>query len=171
MKRILLSIMASGICTAALAIPAKSGFVAYTQPDGTVINVKIVGDEHGHMLYSESGLLLMESNGRLEYAEFDSNGFPISSGIMAAPDGERKAIALNLQGEEKIRQWAEKIDAKRSSRMSAMFSNAVKATRSEEYVDDVDTEEDGRLVPLNFARTESTFPTIGQQKSLVILVE
>ncbi|MDE6291542.1 MAG: M6 family metalloprotease domain-containing protein, partial [Muribaculaceae bacterium] len=40
-----------------------------------------------------------------------------------------------------------------------------------EYGDDDDTAEDGRLVPLNFARTESTFPTIGEQKSLVILVE
>ena len=68
MKRLLLSILASGAFAGAMAIPAKPGFTQFTQPDGTVINIRTVGDEHGHMIYSEDGLLLMEAEGRLEYA-------------------------------------------------------------------------------------------------------
>ncbi len=60
MKRIILSIMAAGLCATAMAIPAKPGFVAYTQPDGSVIKVVMAGDEHGHLIYSESGKLLVD---------------------------------------------------------------------------------------------------------------
>ncbi len=88
MKRILLSIFASGICAAAMAIPAKPGFIAYTQPDGSVVNIRIAGDEHGHMAYSESGKLLIEVDGHLEYAAFDANGYPVASGVMASSANE-----------------------------------------------------------------------------------
>lgn len=168
MKRIFLSILASGLCAGAMAIPAKPGPIAYTQPDGTVINVKIVGDEHGHMLYSESGTLLVEANGRLEIARFDADGYPLPSGIMASAQGEREAKALRLQSDWQLDRWGETLAAVRSMRLekqNAETSRRMARTRSQ------DVENEGRLVPLNFGRTESTFPTIGEQKGLVILVE
>ncbi|MDE6740957.1 MAG: M6 family metalloprotease domain-containing protein [Muribaculaceae bacterium] len=168
MKRILLSIVASGLCAGAMAIPAKPGLIAYTQPDGTVINIKIVGDEHGHMIYTESDMLLVKANGRLEYAQFDAYGLPQASGIVASADGELKAKALNLQSAGRIERWAEKLNAVRGTRLGkpAIDIPMQMATTRAEETDGVK-----RLVPLNFGRTKSSFPTIGEQKGLVILVE
>ncbi|MDE6479836.1 MAG: M6 family metalloprotease domain-containing protein [Muribaculaceae bacterium] len=165
MKRILLSILASGMFAAALAIPAKPGFVAYTQPDGSVINIKLVGDEHGHMVYSESGNLLIEVDGWLEYAKFDAKGFPVASGIMASGDNESKIGSMKIQPKAKVEKWAEMIGANRNSRLEKLYAKSAfnkKLTRSEESED--------RLVPLNFGRCNVTFPVLGEQKGLVILV-
>ncbi|MDE7409936.1 MAG: M6 family metalloprotease domain-containing protein [Muribaculaceae bacterium] len=171
MKRLLLSILASGICAGAMAIPAKPGLIAYTQPDGTVINVRIVGDEHGHMVYSESGLLLAEANdGRLEYARFDSNGFPIPSGIAVGQSIDEKSLAARLQPENLINGWIDKVTVNSRERVEKLkeVASRIKVTRSG---DDLTDEGESRLVPLNFARCEATFPVLGEQKGLVVLVE
>ena len=185
MKRLLLSMVASGLCVGAMAIPAKPGFVAYTQPDGSVINVRIVGDEHGHMVYSEGGMLLVETEGRLEYAKFDSNGYPLPSGIIAGTANEAKAMSLQLQANGQLEKWAAEMTSNRNKRIE-MLRNATKmrrtSTRSEGNAPDdgADLPNDGneipeddseRLVPINFGRCETSFPVLGEQKGLVILVE
>lgn len=169
MKRILLSILASGVFAGAMAIPAKPGLIAYTQPDGTVINVFMVGDEHGHMVYSESGHLLIESNGRMEYAEFDSEGFPVPSGIIVNSKTDELSVAGKLQSRNLIDRWAEKVGANKEKRVARLkeLSAQRKITRAE---GDVQDENEGRLVPMNFGRCDATFPVMGEQKGLVILV-
>ncbi len=167
MKRTLLSILASGMFAGAMAIPATPGLIAYTQPDGTVVNVKIVGDEHGHMLYSTDGLLVLENNGRLEYAEFDSQGFPVASGIAVAPDGKSNPNAMKLQTEGKISSWAEKISLNKAERLSKKLAGA----SGQKIMTRAQDDGGERWVPLNFGRTESTFPTLGNPRGLVILVE
>lgn len=171
MKRLLLSILASGMFAGAMAIPAKPGLIAYTQPDGTVINVRIVGDEHGHMVYSETGLLLAESeDGRLEYAKFDSDGFPIPSGIAVGNVTDETSIAGNLQPSYLLDGWIEKMKANSKNRIERLkaVTSRFKTTRAEDF----ETEEgEDRLVPMYFGRCESTFPVMGEQKGLVILVE
>lgn len=193
MKRLLLSIMASGVFAGAMAIPAKPGFIAYTQPDGTVINVKMTGDEHGHLLYSEGGLLLVEKDGHLEYATFDESGCPKASGIIAKPSNESQALGLRLQTDAQLEDWITKIAANRTSRLDRLRSLPAlrkAATRSEgdaegsgsEDASDGNIEEgandgeqqgddNGPIVPMNFGRCASTFPVLGEQKGLVILVE
>lgn len=172
MKRILFSILASCMCAAAIAIPAKPGFVAYTQPDGTIINIRIVGDEHGHMVYSEKGELLVESDGRMEYAKFDSNGFLIASGIMVGAKSNAFSNIDALQPKQMVDGWIEKLVANKERRLDK-YNEVVKSrslsTRAEE--DDNSSDEEERLVPMNFGRCETTFPVIGEQKGLVILVE
>ncbi len=167
MKRILLSIFASGICAAAMAIPAKPGFIACTQPDGSVINVRIAGDEHGHMAYSESGKLLIEVDGHLEYAAFDGNGYPVASGVMASSANESKVVQMNIQSQGGIEKWASMMTSNRSKRLEKQMSKSAlrkSATRASE-----DAEE--RLVPADFGRYDTSFPVLGEQKGLVILVE
>lgn len=172
MKRILFSILATGMCAAAMAIPAKPGFVAYTQPDGTVINIRIVGDEHGHVVYSEKGELIVESDGRMEYAKFDSNGFPIASGIMVGTKSNVFSNIDALQPKQMVDGWIEKLVANKERRLNK-YNEVVKSrslsTRVEE--DENSSDEEERLVPMNFGRCETTFPVIGEQKGLVILVE
>ena len=168
MKRILLSILASGTLAGAMAVPAKQGLVAYTQPDGTVINIRIVGDEHGNMVMSEDGLLLQEKDGRMEYARFNAQGFPEASGIMVSPDGHRRAEALMLQSAAQVGAWVDRLQGVREERFQKYSEAAAmrKArTRADEGVDG------DRLVPLHFGRTDSSFPVLGEQKAMVILVE
>lgn len=51
----------------AFAIPAKPGWVKYTQPDGSVIEVRMVGDEFGHAIVDRSGQVLRrDSKGYLQ---------------------------------------------------------------------------------------------------------
>lgn len=168
MKRTLLSIFAFGICVGAMAVPAKPGMIAYTQPDGSVINVMMTGDEHGHMLLTESGMLLIDNGGRLEYAEFDSEGYPKASGIMASSDGDAKARASRLHTEADIERWAGRLADVRAERVA---DQSMAASMRTAYTRAQDDDGEERLVPKFFARTESTFPTIGEQKALVILVE
>lgn len=181
MKRLLLSILASGAFAGAMAIPAKPGFTQFTQPDGTVINIRTVGDEHGHMIYSEDGLLLVETDGRLEYAKFDENGYPVASGIVAKAVNAMLAKSQMLQSEVELEKWAEKMTYNRNLRIDQLYK-ATKmrkaATRAEgdtsENPDEPREDEmpdDGGLVPMNFGRCESAFPVIGEQKGLVVLVE
>lgn len=167
MKRVILNIMAAGLCATAMAIPAKPGFVAYTQPDGSVINVMMAGDEHGHVIYSESGKLLIDVAGYLEYADFDTDGFPVASGIRVSNDNESKVAAMRLQPQSKIDKWAEKMMTNRNGRLDKKYAkSSLKkiATRSE------DEEEGEGLIPVNYGRCDTNFPVLGQQKGLVILV-
>ncbi len=160
------------MCAAALAIPAKPGFVAYTQPDGTVINIQIVGDEHGHLVYSEKGDLLVESDGRMEYAKFDANGFPVGSGIMVGSKAKSFADLESLQPKHMVDSWIEKLVANKEKRLNnyqELISKRRLTTRAEADSDII--EDDQRLVPMNFGRCEATYPVLGEQKGLVILVE
>ena len=167
MKRVLLSILASAICGGAMAIPAKPGLVAYTQPDGTVINIILAGDEHGHAVYSESGLLLVEADGRMEYAKFDAEGRPIPSGVAVGSLKDEAEFSARFQRKELMDGWTEKLATNKANRVEILQKLSAKrmATRSED-----EPTGDDRLVPMNFGRCEATFPVLGKQKGLVILV-
>ncbi|MDE7346695.1 MAG: M6 family metalloprotease domain-containing protein [Muribaculaceae bacterium] len=170
MKRLLLSMLASGICAGAMAIPAKPGIIAYTQPDGTVINILLAGDEHGHLIYSESGRLLVESNGRMEYAKFDEAGYPVPSGISVGSVTDDISLTEKLQPKHLLDGWTEKMIQNKETRIRRLteIKSLKRITRSEE---DGQEEGESRLVPLNFGRCDATFPVLGEQKGLVILVE
>ena len=170
MKRLLLSMLASGICVGAMAVPAKPGIIQYTQPDGTVINIMIAGDEHGHMLYSESGLLLMESEGSMVYAEFDADGIPVPSRISVGSVKDDMSLSGKLQPKHLLDGWVEKMMLHKAERIVSLKEIASDKifTRAETEGQD---EDDDRLVPLNFGRCETSFPVLGEQKGLVILVE
>lgn len=67
MKKILLAAAFCFASFAAFAIPAKPGWVKYTQPDGSVIEVRMVGDEFGHAIMDRSGQVLRrDSKGYLQ---------------------------------------------------------------------------------------------------------
>lgn len=171
MKRLILSFLASGLCAGAMAIPAKPGPVEFIQPDGSVINVIIKGDEHGHMLFSKDGMLLVEENGYLEYARFNSEGFPVSSGVRVTSADGVSVMKMQLQSQSNIDGWADRLNEVRNARIANLqeiTSLQKSLTRGEES--DVAEGESG-LVPKYFGRCDSDFPVEGEQKALVILVE
>lgn len=183
MKRFLLSLIVSGVCVGAFAIPAKPGFINYTQPDGTVIKVRMVGDEYGHMTYSEKGHLVVEKDGALHYAIFDNQGVPQASDRIVTPmEPDAGEIAL-LQTSEQIEKWMETLESRKFSRLSK-FSKSYRVVNSDDSEDSEDSDsevsddegegeensDERRLVPLNFGRFETGFPAFGKIKGLVILV-
>lgn len=191
MKRYILSILASGIFAGAFAIPAKQGMINFQQPDGSIIKVMLAGDEHGHMLYSAEGHLLIEKDGILEYAEFDSDGVPFASGHLVKTSLPDISLISRLQSQKQIDAWAEKLSLHKASRLSLLGKGSANGRKYVSTLDD-DSEEEGgseedgenenpneeenqpsddRLVPLNFGRFDTNFPVIGEQKGLVILVE
>lgn len=170
--------------SALMAIPAKRGFINYVQPDGEIIKVRIEGDEHGHSVYSESGFLLVENNGKLEYATFDERGFPKSSGTVASKDNEKSKVASRLQNSTQLCKWNELLNINKASRLERLSQNVTTFscdTRADDNGeggnnnltgnDDNTNEQTECLVPKNFGRCDVSFPVLGEQKGLVILVE
>ncbi|MCM1489972.1 MAG: M6 family metalloprotease domain-containing protein [Muribaculum sp.] len=182
MKQILLLAAAACVSVAAMAIPAKPGFVTFTQPDGTEVQIKLVGDEHGHVAYTSDGLVVVNVDGRLEYASFDESGIARASGKVVTSFNMDREEARRLQTSAQIDRWAEILTANRDSKIALHDSRFKMSTRSEDSSDGESTEEtpgddensnegEERVVPLNFGRCTSSFPVLGEQKGLVILVE
>lgn len=75
-------VAAVALCLPVRAVPARPGVTAVRQPDGTLLRVRIIGDEFGHLMIGESGdALVPDADGWLCYAEFTSEGRAVSSGV------------------------------------------------------------------------------------------
>lgn len=183
MKKTLFSIMAAGVALTALAIPAKPGWVKYTQPDGSQVEIQILGDEFGHVAYSNEGLVVLDVDGRLEYARFDANGIASPSGRLVTSKPLAVAESRQLQSAAKVEKWIDMVKTNREKCLAVLAAKrndhgggigtwkALNNSDDEEDDDASDSISDGRVVPLNFGRCESTFPVLGEQKGLVVLVE
>lgn len=156
----------------AQAVPAKPGPRKYTQPDGTEITVTVRGDEFGHMIFSEEGLLLKENDGRLEYAAFGEDGIPYASGIAADGKGLPESVAITLQSPAQIEAWAGKMAQTRHEIMERRRQLTYTHTINRETRTRSDDEGNRGIVPpQNYGRFHTLFPTTGKQNVLVILVE
>ena len=63
------------ICTALSAVPAKRGILRLAQPDGSVLRVRIIGDEFSHIIRTEDGATLkLGPDGFYKYGVIGPNG-------------------------------------------------------------------------------------------------
>ncbi len=80
----------------AMAVPAKPGLLKISQPDGTVIEAEITGDEHFRFYRTACGELLVQgTDGFLCHAAVDDAGELVAAGAptgIATPDHEARAI-------------------------------------------------------------------------------
>lgn len=101
-SKIMRFILAATLALAALAgwaVPAKPGFHLYTLPDGSTIEVRIVGDEHSHYYLSADGyVLLADAGGALRYADIDNGGRLRMTDVAASAPARRSATELALIG-------------------------------------------------------------------------
>ena len=73
-----------------MAVPAYSGLLTRTQPDGTTINYYLHGDEYFNFYSSEDGyLIVLNENGVFEYAEFNEQNQIIPVGIKVSDISKR----------------------------------------------------------------------------------
>lgn len=79
-----------------LAVPAKPGIMRLKQPDGSVVEATVIGDEHFHYYETPAGEILMRDNsGMLRPATLTAEGTLEARGAItgnATPASERTAI-------------------------------------------------------------------------------
>lgn len=129
------------------AVPAKPGLLTVRQADGTEIKVRLIGDEHAHYYLSEDGYLLINDNDTYYYGNADANGRIVRSDMVARPEELRTAEARRfLKGVDmdKVMKAVERHDASKPSRMPRRK---------------------------NVGLFDTGFPSMGEQKGLVVLVE
>lgn len=127
------------------AIMAKPGLIVAQQPDGSSINIRLVGSERNHKAYSEDGFLLTsDGEGYYVFADVNIDGQIIPSAIR-----EINVDSRSKKSEMLIRQFSEKIQK--------IAPNS--------------RQEDGDVIRKGPGLIPNTFPSMGVQKSIVVLVE
>ena len=86
MKKILFAIACCCICAMIWAVPATPFVVERQQPDGSLLRIRLCGDEYGHYVVTEDGYMVAQNpDSRFwEYITVDSAaGATILSGVVA----------------------------------------------------------------------------------------
>ena len=139
------------------AVKALPEVVEVTQPDGSQLQIRLVGDEKFHYTTSEDGFLLLQnSSGIYEYAVESATGAVVPSGVRAKSVGMRSAPEISMLSGMDGRKIIESF--KKSPSLSPRYQ-----------VMKVDTRaglESGR-----YTYSTSAFPVFGEPHSIVVLVE
>ena len=107
MKKIILFAAFCFASFAAFAVPAKPGWVKFTQPDGSVVEVRMVGDEFGHAIIDRSGQVLRRSaDGYFRPAAEDVSSIMHRAARRRAEENIRRVRSVSrvqkIQGSPKI---------------------------------------------------------------------
>lgn len=128
----------------ALALPAKPGLINAQQPDGSVITIRLEGNEYSHRAFTSDGyLLLNDAEGYYVFADCDSDGFLIATDIREINPESRSASTLNKLA---------------SINREKIATASARKTRA-----DVPARNPGLVT--------NPFPSKGENKSIAILVE
>ena len=151
------------------AVPAYPGLLRMPQPDGTVLNVRLIGDENFHYYLSEDGFLLLETQEGFRYALPDEEGTLQPSPMLAANPSARSPQANALLAGMDRDIMVDKVAGK--ARGVPRKSPASRGSRNVPGGVQLHSGMNApSVIPGLFTR-ENPFPTMGQQKVLVILVE
>ena len=90
----------------AYAVKAQPGIFTVTQPDGTTLDVQLMGDEHFHYYLTDDGYPLINENDTYYYAKATPEGKLLRSSMTARRadkrDAEAKAFLRNVDADETI---------------------------------------------------------------------
>ena len=74
-KPVLTAIVLLSLCALASAVPARRGVLRLAQPDGSVLKVRIIGDEFSHLVYTQDGSAIkIGDDGYYRYAVLNASG-------------------------------------------------------------------------------------------------
>lgn len=144
--------------TDASAIRAKRGVRTVTQPDGTELRIKVVGDEFMHMTFTEDGRLLhCDADGLYTYATVDTDGAVVSTGVAVTEAGSAEGVRFeNIDFDAVERQ---RVGKSRRSRSTASY-NVIPVRKSR-----MQAPQSG------MGLYDDSYPVKGTPKGLIILVE
>jgi M6 family metalloprotease-like protein len=131
--------------------PARPGPTEVSQPGGTSLTIEIVGDEFCHYEKSVDGYtLLQDPTGVYYYAELSRQNHLVNSGVRAFNPGQRSRKELRF--------------LKKTQKHLTYSSEQITAAKTEMGIDSPG------LSQTNYAGVDNTFPSTGNHKLLVILV-
>ncbi|MDE7385605.1 MAG: M6 family metalloprotease domain-containing protein [Muribaculaceae bacterium] len=147
LNRFLLTLIASGLCLSSVAVPARRNIFTVTQPDGTELRVKRIGDEHMHIMLTDDNKLITEEDGAYYFSILDSKSMTVNTRVLATPASRRADIdpAVMMTLDE------QSLPALRAARAASRPSRAIAQS--------------------GLGRFTSNFPRTGKIRSLVILVQ
>ena len=85
------------LAPALLAAPARKGLLNLRQPDGTVVQAYLTGDENGHLVLTPDGCaLVQDAEGWWCYARYDFYGHRLNTGVhVGDPDTPGEIVAAS----------------------------------------------------------------------------
>ncbi len=96
MRKLALLLATILVCMCAHAIPANPGLVKVPQPDGSLLTIRLVGDEFYHFnTTADDYTILLNAKGAYVYAKLNGEGLAATD-ILAHDEGERSAAELAL---------------------------------------------------------------------------
>ena len=82
------------ISIAASAVPAKRGILRLAQPDGSVLQVRIIGDEFSHLVYTQDGSAIkIGGDGYYRYAVLNASGMVEATEYVAGKPAPESVIS------------------------------------------------------------------------------
>ncbi|MCM1368979.1 MAG: M6 family metalloprotease domain-containing protein [Candidatus Amulumruptor caecigallinarius] len=168
----------AGIAFQANAVPAKRGVLTVQTADGTELRVKLGGDEFYHQYFTEDGYPLLEKNGNFYYCDITETGDVVDSGIKAGDKGLRGAPARDFLSKVSMANLEQRVLA-RSKKVDSRLSKLVVPTDVNKGSKAPRKNENGEVAgppyELGYGlfpeERGSRFPSYGDQKAIVILVE
>ncbi len=131
--------------TSSFAVPAKLGLKAIKQPDGSIINIEIQGDEHFHWRSTEAGdAVVRGEDGYYYYALYSSVGVASATNHRALINGALVTPPADV--------------ATQNMREIAAFAGGMQRAAS-------------RAEASSATTRSGVFPSVGTIKSVIILVE
>lgn len=146
--------------TSAFAVPAKPGLHTVTQPDGTTLSIRQVGDEYMHFTLTDDGMLVVRDDaaGAFNYGRIDTKGRVIDTGIRAL-DGRMRPASQKY-----LTQNIADVDIKALAELRA--ANGIGMQRPAPAMAPA-----SRATQTGMGRYTNNFPLEGKIKGVVILVE
>ena len=168
--KILRKIMAAALLSVPLismAVPADRTPREYTQPDGSVVTLRQMGDEFYHFFLTEDGKMVLSNGSGYYFAEPSQTGRPAASSVLASNVANRSAsdaqFVAALDRDKMLKEASAIASSKRNVRMQQRQSHAnpyrAAAAASTNWPKGIG------LFP------SSSYPVTGSPKALIILVQ
>ena len=149
-KPVLTAVLLMCLCAAASAVPAKRGVLRLAQPDGSVLKVRIVGDEYSHLVYTQDGSAIkIGRDGFYRYARLDASGKVESTDFIAGKPAPQDIISSSRSVPVSIVSKAAK-----QNRQRLMMKSRTRADEREE-----DASKMVLVMPVQFQDLEFKFQT------------
>ena len=137
----------------AWGVPAKSQLIKHTQPDGSVIEVRLCGDEFHHYYMTQDGdYVTLDSDGYFKYTTLDAQNNPVASCERATLKGNK---AVSQSG---IAMRNQELRAQNKKLRSTTFANSQRTPMhkvAQKSGESTDTR--GLIILVNF--TDKSFVT------------
>ena len=164
-------------CGAAFAVPAYPGIMQSKQPDGSIVHIRVVGNEHLHYTVSEEGnLIVRDSLGFWNYS--DKAGKPTGVKVHRKDDRSESEIQfLKKRDSKKILEEFLKEKKRKNRKMNSESDSTRQSSLGEDGAASRGSFRAAATVPLADVTSIATCPkynvalTQGEIRGLVILVQ